>query len=82
MGDLLMKTLLAIALLLIGTLAYAGDSNNGDTELDAALNQEQTSTKWETENKYLAQSTRATSSIGEDESALESDQVEYEVIEE
>ena len=79
-----MKTLLAIIFLLLGFLAYAGEDEgvNNASDLEVAIAHEKSSTKWEDDNKYLAQSTRSTSSIGEDESAVESDQVEYVVIEE
>ncbi|OFZ17119.1 MAG: hypothetical protein A2X86_01310 [Bdellovibrionales bacterium GWA2_49_15] len=78
-----MKTLSAILLLLSLSLAnftaFAEDHEGPANEMtiEESLDQEKSTTKWEEENKFLVESTRTTSSINEQDS----DQVEYEVIE-
>ncbi|MEK6626790.1 MAG: hypothetical protein AABY86_17620 [Bdellovibrionota bacterium] len=82
-----MKKLLVTFLLItlsLPSLAALTDDNTvagAEVSLEDSLEQEQSTTQWEEENKFVAGSSRSTSSSNDQESALESDQVEYEVIE-
>ncbi|MBI2520422.1 MAG: hypothetical protein HYV97_08385 [Bdellovibrio sp.] len=87
-----MKILLAIIILSTLSLsnlvvaADAGDSEvlgqmaGNEIALDDSFDQEKSTTQWEDENKFLVEGTRSTSST-EQGPSVESEQVEYEVIE-